>query len=122
MRDADTTWSAEDAGWQGEFRGTDFGSDVSIVFTRLDRPGGGPGLHRHPYTETFIVRRGSVLFSDGTTSFEANAGDIVVVPPGRPHRFSAKSDAVEMIDIHASSRFVTEWLSEPLARAVAPAS
>lgn len=96
----------------GEFQGLGFGSQVSIIFTCLDRPGGGPALHRHPYSETFIVRKGTVTFSDGISSFEASAGEIVVVPPGAPHRFTGKSDEVEMIDIHASPSFITEWLAE----------
>lgn len=103
-------WTQGDAPWQGEFQGTGFGSQVSIIFTRLDRPGGGPELHRHPYSETFIVRKGTVVFSDGISSFEASAGRIVVVPPGAAHKFTGKSEEVEMIDIHASSRFITEWL------------
>lgn len=103
-------WTQGEAPWQGEFQGAGFGSGVSIIFTRIDRPGGGVKLHRHPYSETFIVRKGTVVFSDGTSSFEASAGQIVVIPPGMPHMFSGKSDEVEMIDIHASHRFVTEWL------------
>jgi mannose-6-phosphate isomerase-like protein (cupin superfamily) len=97
----------------GEFQGHGLGSDVSIIFTQLDHPGGGPALHRHPYSETFIVRRGTVIFSDGSTTLEAAAGQIVVVPPLTPHRFTGKTDVAEMIDIHASPRFITEWLSEP---------
>lgn len=103
-------WTDRTTPWQGEFQGFGFGSEVSIIFTHLDRPGGGPKLHRHPYAETFIVRKGTVIFSDGTASFEASAGDIVVVPEGVPHMFTGKSGEVEMIDIHASRRFVTEWL------------
>lgn len=103
-------WTDGTVAWQGEFQGRGFGSEVSIIFTCLDRPGGGPKLHRHPYSETFIVKKGTVIFSDGASNFEASAGQIVVVPPGTPHRFTSKSDEVEMIDIHASRRFITEWL------------
>jgi hypothetical protein len=34
----------------------------------------------------------------------------VVVPAGIAHGFTGKSGRVEMIDIHASPRFNTEWL------------
>jgi mannose-6-phosphate isomerase-like protein (cupin superfamily) len=109
-------WTRDPALWRGEFEGAESGSDVSIIFTRLDHPGEGPELHRHPYPETFIVRCGTVVFSDGVSSFEASAGEIVVVPAGVPHRFASKSARVEMFDIHASRKFVTEWLAKPTDR------
>lgn len=111
-----TRWTTDPAVWTGEFQGARLGSDVSIIFTRIDGPGGGAKLHCHPYSETFIVRRGVIVFSDGVTSFEASAGDIVVVPPGAPHRFSSKDGDAEMVDIHASPRFVTEWLDDPASQ------
>jgi hypothetical protein len=40
------------AGPEGEFQGAEIGSAVSIIFARLDGAGGGPKLHRHPYSET----------------------------------------------------------------------
>jgi hypothetical protein len=36
----------------------------------------------------------------------------VLVPPGTPHRFTDKSDEVEMIDIHANRQFITECLAQ----------
>lgn len=104
------TWTTGAAPWTGEFQGGGSGSGVSIIFNHFARTGGGPKLHRHPYSETFLVRKGTVLFSVGTSSFEASAGQIVVVPPGIPHGFTGASDGVEMIDIHASPGFITEWL------------
>jgi quercetin dioxygenase-like cupin family protein len=112
MRAQRTTWTVEEASWHGEFAGGSLGSDTSIIFTRLDQPGSGPVLHRHPYSETFIVQRGTVVFFDGIAEIEASAGEIIVIPPGTPHRFAAKSGTVEMIDIHASGRFITEWLED----------
>lgn len=103
-------WTDGTTPWNGEFQGGGFGSDVSIIFTRLDGPGGGPALHRHPYSETFLIRKGTVRFTLGTESVDAEAGEIVVVAPDTPHRFTGVSDQVEMIDIHACRRFITEWL------------
>lgn len=96
--------------WSGEIEGTQLGGGVSVILTRLGRFEKGPGLHRHPYAETFFIRAGGASFSDGTTTLEAEAGDLVVVPAGTPHRFDGLKDGVEMIDIHASDRFSTEWL------------
>ncbi len=110
MQARQETWTTDPARWSGEFQGTALHSAVSIIFTRMDRAGAGPALHRHPYAETFLVRRGTVVFSDGVGSFEASAGEIVVVPAFMPHGFMAKHGPVEMIDIHASPVFVTEWL------------
>ncbi|MEA3011246.1 MAG: hypothetical protein QOJ91_2938 [Sphingomonadales bacterium] len=96
--------------WSGEIEGAPLGGNVSIILTRLGRSEKGPDLHRHPYDETFFVRAGGASFSDGKTIVEAKAGDMVVVPAGTPHRFDGLEDGVEMIDIHASDRFSTEWL------------
>jgi mannose-6-phosphate isomerase-like protein (cupin superfamily) len=40
-----------------------------------------------------------------------SAGEIVVIPPDTPHRFVNSGDGpLRQVDIHLSSRFVTEWL------------
>lgn len=50
--------------------------------------GTGPRLHRHPYTETFVI-----------------------APAGMPHTFSVLGPGVyESVHIHESDHFVTEWL------------
>jgi mannose-6-phosphate isomerase-like protein (cupin superfamily) len=42
---------------------------------------------------------------------EAGAGNVLVVQPGVPHKFVNSGDGrLRQIDIHASDRFVTEWL------------
>ena len=42
----------------------------------------------------------------------AGAGDIVVIGPETPHRFVAIGDErLDMICIHASDRFIIEWVS-----------
>jgi mannose-6-phosphate isomerase-like protein (cupin superfamily) len=110
--------TSNSASWRGEFEGAGAGSGVSIIFTQMDRPGEGPALHSHPYPETFIVRQGVVTFSDGVSSFDAGAGQIVVVAAGKPHRFTGKDCPAEMLDIHASERFTTRWIDDP-ARAAA---
>jgi mannose-6-phosphate isomerase-like protein (cupin superfamily) len=43
----------------------------------------------------------------------AGAGDIVIIGPDTPHRFTAiGTEPLDMIAIHASDRIVIEWLSE----------
>ena len=47
------------------FEGEPHGSGVSFFLVHSE-PGAGPGLHRHPYSETWIVRGGLALFpADG---------------------------------------------------------
>ena len=100
-------------GWHGEWQEPASGSGVSIIFNTTDEVGYGPALHRHPYAETFIVRSGHVRFTLGDETVTASAGYILVAPAGVWHRFeNLGPDRLEMIDIHASPAFETEWLQE----------
>jgi len=94
-----------------ELQGYQFGgANVCLVFIDLE-PGEGPGLHRHPYEEIFIVLKGQVKFTVGSGTVEASAGKVLLVQPGVPHKFVNSGDSrLRQIDIHASDRFVTEWL------------
>jgi hypothetical protein len=49
------SWRATAGGSAGRFEGAPYGSDVSffVVDAAL---GDGPALHRHPYSETFVVQ------------------------------------------------------------------
>ncbi|MHA7775292.1 cupin domain-containing protein [Roseibium sp. M-1] len=93
-----------------EVPGNDIGSDVSLIFNRMKKPGLGPGLHCHPYSETFLVLSGSVEFRGLQGSFVAQPRTVVVVPAHTPHRFTSLSDNLEMIDVHANRHFITRWL------------
>jgi mannose-6-phosphate isomerase-like protein (cupin superfamily) len=104
----------EDLPWSEiahEFVGADHG-DVAITFLLVDaEPGRGPRLHKHPYDEVLIVLEGRARLDDGTETREVGAGDIVVIPAGEPHAFVNVGDGpLRQIDIHATSRFSTEWL------------
>lgn len=104
-------WLTDSNRWHGEFVGSAYGSGVSIIFANWPEPGGGPALHRHPYSETFVVREGRVLFEVDGVERAAGAGEIVVVSPGAAHRFTNQGPGpIDMIDIHANGNIVTEWL------------
>ncbi len=95
-----------------EFEGAQHGAGVSF-FTGDLAPGRGPRLHRHPYPETCIVRSGRAAMAIDGEEVVAGAGDIVVIAPGAPHRFTAVGDEpLVAVCIHASDRFVIEWLDE----------
>jgi len=91
-------------------RGVEHGATVSLILSRSE-PGDGPRLHRHPYDETWVVERGNVTFQLGQERFHATPGDIVIIPPGAPHKFtSAGPDQSYLVCIHANPTMVTEWL------------
>ena len=92
------------------FDGHAHGASVSFFIIR-NRPGTGPGLHRHPYEETFIVQDGEARFTVGDETFEVGAGRIVVAPAGTPHKFvNTGSVPLRQINIHPVDRMETTWL------------
>ena len=86
--------------------------DAPVCLILFDgAPGSGPALHRHPYAEVFIVQEGSATFTVGEETVDVSAGQIVVAPAGVPHKFvNSGAGPLRQIDIHATDRFVTEWL------------
>ncbi len=96
-----------------EFEGHHYG-DTGVSFILVDAPpGSGPKLHRHPYEEVFVVQEGSATFTAGDDLTEAGGGRVVVVPAGVPHKFvNSGTGRLRQIDIHASARFITEWLKD----------
>ncbi len=99
-----------------ELEGRASGAGVSLIFVSSDRPGYGPYLHEHPYSETFVVHAGRALFTVGTEELEASAGAVLVVPAYTPHKFAVLGpDVFESTNIHANDTFVTTWLEGPQA-------
>jgi mannose-6-phosphate isomerase-like protein (cupin superfamily) len=95
-----------------QFEGQGYGSEVSF-FLVDNEPGNGPGLHRHPYSETWIVRSGKALFTADGRDVEAGPGDILVVGPETPHKFKNVGDGLlELVCIHASPVMIQEDLEE----------
>ena len=92
------------------FEGEPHGSGISF-FLVYNEPGAGPDLHRHPYSETWIVRSGAARFTADGEDIDAGAGDILVVGPNTPHKFkNAGSDRLDIVCIHASPRMIQEEL------------
>ena len=55
------------------FEGEQYG-DVGVSFFLLDAPpGGGPGLHTHPYAEVFVVQEGGVFQGQSIMDQQAQA-------------------------------------------------
>ena len=95
------------------FEGYRYG-DTNVSFFLTDAPpGSGPRLHTHPYAEVFVVQEGHATFTAGEKTIEVSGGQVVVVPAGVPHKFvNSGTGWLRQLDIHASDRFVTEWLEE----------
>jgi quercetin dioxygenase-like cupin family protein len=91
-------------------KGAEHGATISLILDHSE-PGEGPRLHQHPYDETWIVQEGNLTFQLGETREHAGPGDIVIAPPGVPHKFTNDGPgASSLVCIHASPSFVTEWL------------
>ena len=100
------------AGGTVTFEGHSYGSGVSFFLVN-NAPGEGPDLHRHPYSETWIVRSGMAGFTVDGERIEAGSGDIVVVGPETPHKFeNIGTERLDIICIHPSPRFIEESLEE----------
>ena len=91
-------------------KGADHGASISLILDESE-PGQGPRLHRHPYDETWVVQEGNLTFQYGDERLALGAGDIVIVPPGVPHKFTNDGpDRSKLVCIHASPTFIGEWL------------
>jgi mannose-6-phosphate isomerase-like protein (cupin superfamily) len=94
----------------GSLKGVDHGATVSLILDR-SAPGEGPRLHRHPYDETWVVIEGRLTFVSGDEQLQAVAGDIIIVPPDTPHKFTNDGPgSSSLVCIHANPTMVTEWL------------
>jgi mannose-6-phosphate isomerase-like protein (cupin superfamily) len=68
------------------FQGVDHGSGISF-FSVDNEPGQGPGLHKHPDSETLLALEGHGVITTDDEEIEAGPGAIVVVGAGTPHKF-----------------------------------
>ena len=90
------------------FEGRDFGGEVSFFLVDAD-PGRGSAMHKHPYSETWIVRKGEAEFTVGGQTTRGFAGDIVVASANIPHRFeNVGNDRLELVCIHPTDHMVQE--------------
>lgn len=94
------------------FEGADHGASISGFVSRA-APGEGPGLHRHPYEETFILEQGSARFTMEGEAVGLEAGQMLVAPAGAAHRFVNSGDGpLLMVTIHPAPRMEQEDLPD----------
>ena len=94
------------------FEGEAYGSGVSM-FLVDNEPGEGPGLHVHPYSETWVVRSGRAQFTAEGEDLEAGPGDILVVGANTPHKFENLGPGrLDLVCVHDSPTIIQEDLEE----------
>jgi quercetin dioxygenase-like cupin family protein len=87
------------------------GVGVSLLLIEA-APGQGPSLHTHPYAEIHIAQDGEALFAAGDEQRLVRAGEIVLVPAGVPHAFTAGDAGFSETAVHVNGHFITEWLAD----------
>jgi quercetin dioxygenase-like cupin family protein len=93
-----------------QFVGLDHGVGVS-VFLFNGGPGRGPGAHRHPYDEIQFIQSGRGRWTVDGVTFEAGAGDVLVIKAGEIHSFTAIGDSpLVQLDVHLNPTFIQENL------------
>ena len=93
------------------FEGEGYGSEVSMYLIQYHLVGNGPGLHKHPYAETWIVRDGNARFTVGEDVVHASSGDILVGPADVPHKFNNLGPGpLDITCVHPSPTFIQEDL------------
>jgi mannose-6-phosphate isomerase-like protein (cupin superfamily) len=93
------------------FIGAEHGGVPISLFLVDHQPGAGPLLHRHPYTEVFVIHAGEARFEIDEIRLTATAGDILIAPAMSAHRFTNTGEAqLRVTAIHTAPEMDTEWL------------
>lgn len=111
-----TVLNREELPWDGntyEFEGVQYeDTEVSFIWVSMS-PGGAVRLHKHPYKEIFVIQEGAATFMVGSSTLEAHAGQVIIVPVNVPHKSMNSSDRqLRQIDIHVTKHFITHWLED----------
>jgi len=94
----------------GNLKGADHGATISLILDHSE-PGEGPRLHKDPYDERWVVIAGQLAFRAGEEQLDTGSGNIVIVPPETPHKFTNSGlGRANLVCIHANPRLVTQWL------------
>ncbi|WP_240747014.1 cupin domain-containing protein [Microbacterium sp. K24] len=94
------------------FVGAEHGAGVSYFYVE-NLPGEGPGMHWHPYPETWVILEGTAQIVIGDEVFLARAGDTATGPAFTPHCFTNVGDGkLKIIGIHASATIIQTFLDE----------
>jgi len=91
---------SRDGGVVRYLEGGRYGLITSAYLAKIT-PDSGPEPHAHPYAEFFIIHAGRGRYYIGDATFEAVAGDVVVVPPQVVHHFvNVGSEPLQHTAVH----------------------
>ena len=83
------------------------------IDVELTPDGAVPGMHVHPaQEERFEILSGNIRFRKGLKKIDANAGDVVVVEPGKAHKFENKGEHGAAMRVRVAPALETERLFE----------
>jgi quercetin dioxygenase-like cupin family protein len=95
------------------FEGVRYGAVPLSFFLVETPPGGGPGLHAHPYAEIFVVQAGRGRFTVGEEQIEVGVGQIAIAPAHVPHAFiSLGPGPLRLVAMQPTPAMETTWLTE----------
>jgi len=97
--------------------GADTGGELLAFDLELQPDGAVPGKHVHPsQEERFTVVSGRMKFRKGLRTVIAEAGDVVVVPAGTPHKFENAGDEVAHVQVEVRPALKMEQLLRTAVR------
>jgi quercetin dioxygenase-like cupin family protein len=89
------------------------GGEYLEIDVELTPDGAVPGMHVHPnQEERFEILSGNVRFRKGLKRIDAKAGDVVVVEPGKAHKFKNKGDQGAAMRVRVTPALEMERLFE----------
>lgn len=92
------------------YEGRELGGQVSLFLVDAE-PGKKVGIHVHPYSETWVVRKGEVEFTVNGEKTRAYPGDIVVAGAHEPHGFENIGDGrLEIVCVHANDTIIQQFI------------
>jgi quercetin dioxygenase-like cupin family protein len=98
-----------DGGELRQLSGSDYGLVTSVMHSTVV-PGSGPRRHRHLHAEIFVLHDGQARYEVDGTLLDAQAGDMVIVPPDAWHSFvNTGSGLLRQTAIHQNPRAATNF-------------
>ncbi len=97
------------------FRKTSADTDGEYIEidVELTPDGAVPGMHVHPgQEERFEILSGDVRFRKGLKKIDAKAGDVVVVEPGKAHKFKNRGEQGAVMRVRVTPALEMERLFE----------